>query len=126
VVVELGIIAMALKILQAKRKDYSGSNDPFRNLRAAEFVGVPAWKGTIIRNMDKFSRRRSVMEAGGEMKVKDESFLDTLADSINYTGIEGGLEIELLPNRDKLLALLSKEAAELPAIARKTLKDVGA
>ena len=89
-IVELGLISMALKILEAKRVDYSGGIDPFRNLRSSEFVGVPAWKGTIIRNLDKFSRRRSIMEADGRAQVKDESFLDTHADSINYLGIEAG------------------------------------
>jgi hypothetical protein len=123
-IVELGLIAMALKILEAKRSDYSGKTDPYRNLRSSEFVGVPAWKGTMIRNMDKFSRRRSIMEAGGEERVKDESFLDTLADSVNYIGIEGGLEIELLPDISEMMCRLIDEAQDLPRIVTEMVKRV--
>ena len=89
------LMGKALDVMLKKRTDYSGSDDPFRNLRSSEFVGVEPWRGTIVRIMDKFSRIRSIMDAGGSMKV-DESIEDTLLDVINYTCILAGLIYEEL------------------------------
>ena len=89
------IMDHALEIMVAKRHDYSGTEDPFRNLRSAEFVGVEAWRGTFVRMMDKISRVRSIMEAGGQMKVR-ENLIDTFSDMINYICIAAGLVWEKL------------------------------
>lgn len=89
------IMDHALSIMVKKRADYSGYDDPFRNLRMSEFVQVPPWRGTIIRMMDKLSRINSIMENGGVMQV-DEKFIDTFADIINYTCIVAGLVWEEL------------------------------
>ena len=89
------IMDHALKIMVAKRHDYSGTDDPFRNLRSAEFVGVEPWRGTFVRMMDKISRVRSIMEAGGSMEVQ-ESLIDTFSDMINYICIAAGLVWEKL------------------------------
>lgn len=89
------IMSHALKIMIAKRHDYSGFEDPFRNLRSAEFIGVEAWRGTFVRMLDKISRVRSIMEAGGHMEVQ-ENLLDTFADIINYNCIAAGLVWEKL------------------------------
>ena len=87
------LMGKALEIMLRKRTDYSGSEDPFRNLRSSKFAGVKPWKGVIVRIMDKFSRIRSVTDAGGEMKV-EESLEDTFIDIINYTCILAGLIYE--------------------------------
>lgn len=121
ILVQLGLTAMALKLVGNKRRDYSGSVDPYRNLRMSEFVGVEPWRGSQVRNMDKFARRRSIMEAGGKAHV-NESFLDTLADSINYIAIEGGLEIEELPDTQDMLEFLTIEAELLPSIVEEMLE----
>ena len=76
----------ALEIMTKKRHDYSGLEDPFRNLRDAEFMGVDPLKGVMVRIMDKFARVRSFIEQG-ELKVKDEAIRDTLVDVLNYTCI---------------------------------------
>lgn len=86
----------ALEIVLAKRHDYSGTEDPFRNLRdSVVLAGANPWQGVIIRIGDKFSRIRSIVEAGGVMNV-DEALEDTFADIINYTCILAGLVWEEL------------------------------
>jgi hypothetical protein len=82
-------------IMSGKRRDYSGTEDPFRNLRSAEALGVEPWRGTFVRLMDKISRIRSITEAGGSMAV-EESLVDTFADIHNYTDIAAGLVWEEL------------------------------
>ena len=84
------IINHAWSILEAKRKDYAGSEDPFGNFRMSEFVGIPPWQGCMVRMMDKLSRIRHIVESG-QVHVKEESLLDTFADVINYTCILAGL-----------------------------------
>jgi len=117
---QLGIFVEALEILLAKRHDYSGSDDPFGNFRVSESTdGVPGWKGARIRNQDKFSRRRNIMESGSS-KVADESFTDTLRDSVNYVCIEGGLEFEELEDVDAVAMLMAK-GMTLPEIAAKMI-----
>ena len=85
------IINNALSIVEAKRHDYSGPDDPFANFRMSEFAGVDAWRGCMVRLMDKLSRIKQFMEQEGELRVKDESILDTLSDAVNYVCILGGL-----------------------------------
>jgi hypothetical protein len=85
----------ALAIVEAKRHDYSGAIDPFRNLRSSEVHGVEPWRGTLVRIQDKLARIRAVTEAGGKAKVA-ESMIDTFADVLNYTCILAGLVWEEL------------------------------
>lgn len=94
--IELGIIAHALDIVLKKRHDYSGTGDPFKNLRLAEGFGVDSIVGCIIRESDKNSRIVSLIgtdlaSSGG---CVGESLIDTFSDKINYTGIEAGLYAE--------------------------------
>lgn len=85
------LMAKALAIVENKRHDYSGGEDPFRNFRTSEAItGVETWRGIMVRLGDKLSRIRSVMESG-EYRVRDETIEDTLADIINYTCILGGI-----------------------------------
>ena len=100
------IIDLALSVVTLKRKDYSGDADPFANFRRSAIFGVPAWKGCLIRLMDKLSRIYQITEAGA-MYVKDETLLDSSADAINYICIlmgliceELGLQEEWLTNQD--------------------------
>ena len=80
------MFADAFKIMKKKRHDYSGLEDPFRNLRDAAFMGVDPLKGVMVRIMDKFARVRSFIEQG-ELQVNDEAIRDTLIDVLNYTCI---------------------------------------
>lgn len=88
------LMKKARDIVVDKRRDYSGKEDPFANFRMSEFVGVPAWKGCMVRLMDKLSRVRHITENKGEMFVKDETIKDTLADALNYICILYGLIME--------------------------------
>lgn len=66
-----------------KNHDYSG-DDPLSNLRASEEVGVPAWKGILIRLMDKWGRLKTFAREG-TFEVKEESAKDTLMDNAVYS-----------------------------------------
>lgn len=96
VAVQKTIIDKAWSILQNKRQDYSGVDDPFRNFRMSELAGVETWRGCMVRLMDKLSRIRTIVEAEGTTHVADETLWDTFADAINYVGILAGLVVETL------------------------------
>lgn len=70
-----------------KNHDYAGGDDPFRNFRISEVMGIPAWKGCLIRMGDKFSRLCSFAKKE-EYKVKDENIEDTLIDMAIYSLID--------------------------------------
>lgn len=71
-------------ILFKKNNDYTGNNsDPFFNLRRAERIGLPAWKGTLIRLLDKMARLET-FASKQEFKVDGENFEDTIKDAANY------------------------------------------
>jgi len=70
-----------------KNHDYSGEGDPFRNFRMSEEMGIPSWKGCLIRMGDKYSRLCSFAKKQ-EYKVKDENIEDTLMDLAIYSLID--------------------------------------
>ena len=70
-----------------KNHDYSGEGDPFRNFKMSEEMGIPAWKGCLIRMGDKYSRLCSFAKKE-EYKVKDENIEDTLMDLAIYSLID--------------------------------------
>jgi hypothetical protein len=78
-----------LDLVIRKNNDYSGvknaDNDPFKNIRGAEFVGVPNERGILVRMMDKMGRISSLLTQ--DAQVKEESINDTLDDLINYSVI---------------------------------------
>lgn len=78
------------EIFSKKNKDYSGTDDEYGNLRACERLGIPAWKGVIIRLQDKFTRLENGFRKNGEMAVVDETIQDTFRDIAVYA-ILGGL-----------------------------------
>ena len=67
----------------SKNHDYAG-DDPLSNLRTCEEIGVPAWKGVLVRLMDKWSRLKQFAKQG-VLEVKDESIEDTLMDNAVYS-----------------------------------------
>ena len=114
--IQLGILAKALSIVLAKRKDYSGDGDPFRNLRVAEMLGVSPIVGCLIRESDKNSRIVSLLsdlELAAQGGRVGESLLDTFADKINYTCIEAGLYAELDPKFKKQVRKLAADLYSL-------------
>jgi hypothetical protein len=110
-----GLFGIALRIMGAKRYDYSGELDPFKNLRFSAGVGVEPWRGALVRMLDKVSRIVRFAELGGNMRVKEESLVDTVVDLINYACITFGLIVESLPPKDRanLLARLEEEAERI-------------
>lgn len=100
-----GLLVLAVEILLKKRKDYSGADDPYANLRVAEGHSVHPIVGTNIRCNDKLVRVSNIVAAG---MVKDgglvgEKVIDDLRDVINYASISAGLLAEEDPETDKLL-----------------------
>ena len=74
-----------LKMLHdAKNNDYATSDNPYKNLQGVERIGIEAWRGIVIRMMDKFERLENFCR-GGELMVKSESIEDTLKDLAIYS-----------------------------------------
>jgi hypothetical protein len=76
------LMEKAAELYDAKNTDYSGEKDPLINLRACEDIGIPAWKGVLIRMSDKFSRIKQLSTKTAN--VKDETITDTLLDLSVY------------------------------------------
>ena len=76
-----------LSLIDRKNADYAAGEDPFRNFRMAEYMGLSTEQGIMLRLLDKMARLANVSAKGGVMEVKDESLDDTLQDICNYTGI---------------------------------------
>jgi hypothetical protein len=112
---QFGLFSIALRVMESKRYDYSGDEDPYRNFRFSAGVGVEPWRGALVRMLDKVSRIVRFAELNGDVKVKDESLIDTVVDLINYACIAFGLIIESLPPEDRayILARLNGEAERI-------------
>ena len=83
-----------------KRNDYA-ADDPFGNFRESERLGIPAWKGALIRLSDKYTRIMN-LAAGREQMVKDETIEDTLLDLAVYSIIVLCLRQEAQQNKPRL------------------------
>lgn len=77
--------AVGLDICTKKNADYAGEDDPFKNFKSAEVVGVPLERAILVRVLDKLSRVSNLLDK--EAAVADESIEDTLIDMINYLAI---------------------------------------
>ena len=62
----------------AKNSNYAHPDDPYYNFRGCEAIGIPAWKGIIVRMGDKFNRIQNL--ANGVPDAVGESLIDTLRD----------------------------------------------
>lgn len=65
-----------------KSANYAG-DDPMSNLRRCEGIGIPAWKGVIVRLMDKWSRIENL--TSGVPDLVGESLEDSLIDNAIYS-----------------------------------------
>lgn len=77
------IIDEMWKLHNLKDHDYAGDNY-LANLKASSRIGIPHWKGTLIRMQDKISRLENFAKTDS-LKVKDESVEDTLKDLAIYS-----------------------------------------
>lgn len=88
------------EILINKNHDYTAeSADPLFNFKRAEHMGVPAWKGALVRFSDKVSRLETFAKKEA-YKVSDENFFDTLRDGANYLFLVGELYKEYKNDKD--------------------------
>lgn len=67
-----------------KSRDYGcpSGEDPLANIRnGAKFVGIPSWKGAMVRLSDKVTRLAAYNATG---RLENESLEDNLADLASY------------------------------------------
>ena len=68
-----------------KSRDYGcpSGEDPLANIRnGAKFVGIPSWKGAMVRLSDKVTRLASYNATG---RLENESLEDNLFDLASYS-----------------------------------------
>lgn len=70
-----------LALSDKKQEDYGSEADPFANVRRSEELGIPAWKGAIVRFGDKWQRIQQFARRG---TLANESFEDSLKDAAVY------------------------------------------
>jgi hypothetical protein len=121
---QFGLFTEALSILMAKRKDYSGAEDPYGNFRACEAYGVPAALGALIRLTDKVNRLGHLISSGTALQggLVGEAVTDTLRDVINYAAIIAGL---LSEHDEGMKQALIDAAARLESTLHEIRKQVG-
>lgn len=67
----------------SKSQDYGSEEDPLANIRqGAEFVGIEAWRGCMVRVADKVQRMRTYCRTG---RLVHEGVRDTLLDLAAYS-----------------------------------------
>lgn len=109
----------AFTIMNAKRKDYTGGADPFKNFRAAEgFTGSKPWQNAADRLIEKLSRMCVLIQAEGKHAVADETLLDTGVDAINFCIIVTVLGLEEIEKKSGENSLMSLESKLETIIAR--------
>jgi len=72
------------KVHSDKNHDYAGFGDHLANFKLCEHMGIPAWKGALVRICDKVARLWSFAERG-ELNVAEERVEDTLIDLAVYS-----------------------------------------
>jgi len=72
-----------IDISKRKNADYAGVDDPFKNFKLCEYLGICSVEaGIMVRISDKMSRISTLLKK--ENEVKDESICDSLSDAANY------------------------------------------
>jgi len=74
-----------IELIKAKNKDYAKDDDPFKNFKMSEMVGVPISRAILVRITDKLSRIDNLLDK--EETVKNEKIEDTIIDCMNYLNI---------------------------------------
>jgi len=70
-------------ILKAKNADYCHGDDPYKNFRSSQILGISPIHGILMRVMDKIERINT-FATKGSLEVQNESFVDSCEDIINY------------------------------------------
>jgi hypothetical protein len=119
---------MSIKLMQKKRKGYTGDIDPMLNFRSADRWDVPPWKGAGIRGDDKTTRFIQLMSVNGRDEVTTDGLLDQVLDQINYNVIVLQLALEELPEdlrKEIIDKLHAEEKTDWPAFAPPETKEDG-
>jgi len=72
------------KIHADKNHDYATVEEPLSNLQRSKRIGIPPWKGCLIRMQDKFDRIENFANTGS-LHVKSELLEETLMDLAAYS-----------------------------------------
>ncbi len=75
------IVASMAELYEKKAQDYSGEK-PFSDLKLSRQIGIPPWKGVIVRMLHKFGRIKQACRV--ENSCTGETVIDTLMDIANY------------------------------------------
>ena len=67
-----------LELTAKKNNDYASDDDPFRNFKAFEELGI------LVRMNDKFAQLRNALYDRKDMAVSDETVEDTILDLATY------------------------------------------
>ncbi len=76
------IVTEMMQLHDRKNRDYAGG-DYLSNFLMCEKMGIPAWKGSLIRLSDKMSRLMNIARTD-QIAVSDETVTDTLTDLAVY------------------------------------------
>lgn len=74
-----------LALMRKKNADYAGDEDPFKNFRNAQLIGLTVEQAILVRILDKLARIGNLLDK--EAQVADETLEDTLMDCANYLNI---------------------------------------
>jgi len=77
------LVKEMIELHDKKNHDYAGGDYLSNFLMCEKFLGIPAWKGSLIRLSDKVSRIMNIAKTE-EIAVSDETVVDTLMDLAVY------------------------------------------
>jgi len=77
------LVGIMQEIHRRKNNNYASKGTPLSNFDKAQKLGIPAWKGVLIRCTDKWARIEEL--SNGKVDLVDESLADTLIDLANYS-----------------------------------------
>lgn len=99
-----------VKISESKTQDYATDEDPWKNFKSAERVGVDPFRGVLIRLLDKIGRICEIARKGYHA-VGDETIYDTLKVASNYCLIAICVKEEM-DDKEKEVTCVSATAKE--------------
>ena len=72
------VLKLMEEVHETKNQQYTGENGYLSNLKMCEAMGIPAWKGVIVRMTDKMARLMNLSNAGGPEFQKEitDAFID--------------------------------------------------
>jgi len=77
------IVSEMVELHNRKNRDYAGNEYLSNFMMCEQHMGIPAWKGCIIRLSDKMARIMNIARTD-EIAVGDETVADTLTDLAVY------------------------------------------